>query len=90
MDPFAWIVLTTIAISLTAWIGVLTLFLREELLDKLLLVLVALAAGSLIGGAFIHLLPRAIAEIGADQTLTLALYLVSGFCLFYVLEQFLH
>lgn len=90
MGPLGWIILTTIGISLTAWIGVLALFLREELLDKILLVLVALAAGSLIGGAFFHLLPRAISEVGTEDTLPLFLYLIIGFCLFYVLEQFLH
>ena len=90
MGPFEWIVGTTIGISLTAWIGVLTLFLQDELVDEILLGLVALAAGSLIGGAFLHLLPRAIADAGTTDTLPLFLYLISGFCLFYVLEQFLH
>jgi zinc and cadmium transporter len=90
MGPLAWIIATTVAISLTAWVGILTLYLREELLDELLLGMVALAAGSLIGGAFLHLLPNAIAEAGAEDTLPLFLYLIAGFCLFYVLEQFLH
>lgn len=90
MEPLAWTIVTTVGISLTAWIGILTLFLRDELLDTVLLGLVALAAGSLIGGAFFHLLPSAIAEAGAEDTLPLFQYLVGGFCLFYVLEQFLH
>jgi len=66
------------------------LFLKEELLDKLLLVLVALAAGGLIGGAFLHLLPRAIREYGSTNTVPLFAYLIVGFCLFYVLEQFIN
>ncbi|MDG5776675.1 ZIP family metal transporter [Haloarculaceae archaeon H-GB2-1] len=90
MGPFGWIVVATVGISLTAWIGVLTLFLREELVDSVLLGLVALAAGSLIGGAFLHLLPRAITETGSEDTLPLFLWVIGGFCLFYVLEQFLH
>jgi len=90
MDTLGSIVVATVSISLTAWIGVLTLFLRDELVDQLLLGLVALAAGSLIGGAFLHLLPRAIAESGSADTLPLILFLIGGFCLFYVLEQFLH
>jgi len=89
MNAFWWIVGSTVLISLIAWIGVLTLFLREELLDRVLLVLVALAAGGLIGGAFIHLLPRAIEAYGPADTLPLFLYLLVGFCLFYVLEQFI-
>jgi len=90
MDPFWWTVGATFAISLTAWTGVLTLFLRTDLVDRLLLALVALAAGSLIGGAFLHLLPRAIAEAETADTLPLFLYLIAGFCLFYVLEAFLN
>lgn len=90
MDAIWWILGTTFAISLIAWIGILTLFLNEAMLDRILLVLVALAAGALIGGAFIHLLPRAIAEYGTTDTLPLFLYLIVGFCLFFVLEQFIH
>ena len=90
MGPLESIVAATVAVSLIAWVGVLTLFVREESVDTLLLGLVALAAGSLIGGAFFHLLPRAIAETGTTDTLPLFLALVAGFCLFYVLEQFLH
>jgi zinc and cadmium transporter len=90
MDPLGWILLTTFLISLLAWIGILTFFLNDTLLDRILLVLVALAAGALIGGAFLHLLPRAVREYGADNTLPMFLYLIAGFCLFYVLEQFIH
>jgi len=89
MNVLVWVVAATLAISLTAWIGVLSLFLNEDLLDDLLLLLVALAAGSLIGGAFLHLLPRAIAETGTSDTVGLFLWLIVGFCTFYVLEQFI-
>ena len=85
-----WIIGSTFLISLLAWIGILSLFLSAELLDRVLLVLVALAAGGLIGGAFLHLLPRAIQEYGTDDTMPLFLFLIGGFCLFYVLEQFIH
>lgn len=88
MTPFQWILLTTFGISLLAWIGVLTLFLREALLDRILLVLVALAAGALIGGAFLHLIPRTMAAAG-DDVLTPFLYVIAGFCLFFVLESFI-
>jgi len=89
-SPLTWTVATTVLVSLTAWIGVLTLFLREDLLDRLLLGMVALAAGSLIGGAFLHLLPRAVADAGTEDTLPVFLVVVAGFCAFYVLEQFIH
>lgn len=88
MSSLLWILVTTFGISLLAWIGVLTLFLRDELLDRLLLILVALAAGALIGGAFLHLIPRTVAAAG-DDLLFPFLYLIVGFCLFFVLESFI-
>jgi len=86
-----WILLSTFLISLIAFVGVLTLFLRESLLNKTLLFLVAFSAGALLGGAFLHLLPEAILKIGVASTtiLNLFLYLLLGFCIFFILEQFI-
>ncbi|UZE93214.1 MAG: ZIP family metal transporter [Candidatus Nealsonbacteria bacterium] len=86
---FFYIILCTSLISLIAFIGALTLFLKERLLDQLLLVLVAFSAGALIGGAFLHLLPEAIELFEPDQILNLFLYLIFGFCTFFVLENFI-
>lgn len=85
----AWIVVATFLISLVAFIGVLALFLKEEILNRILLVFVAFSAGALIGGAFFHLIPEAIHEIGVDDRslfITFS-YLLAGFCTFFVLEQ---
>jgi zinc and cadmium transporter len=54
MRPLGWILLATVGIGLTAWVGVLALFFRDQLLERLLPTLAALAAGSLLGGAFLH------------------------------------
>jgi len=88
-----WIIGTTFIISLIAFVGALTLFLKEKLLNKILLVLVAFSAGALIGGAFLHLMPEAIitveARVGIDEisVLNVFLYLLLGFCIFFILEQ---
>ncbi len=74
--------------SLIAWIGLVTLAVREELLRRLLLPLVAFSAGALLGGAFLHLLPESIIEIGPG--LGMFLWLLVGFSIFFLLEQFLH
>jgi zinc and cadmium transporter len=91
MDPLFWIIFSTFLISLIALIGRLTLFVKEELMNRILLVLVALSAGGLIGGAFLHLLPEAISNVGASSsaTLNLFLYVIIGFCTFFILEQFI-
>jgi zinc and cadmium transporter len=81
------ILVATSIVSLIAFAGILTLAVKKELLGKVLLVLVALSAGALLGGAFLHLLPKAIEEKDADPAIFL--YLLVGFSIFFVLEQFL-
>jgi zinc and cadmium transporter len=85
----SWIAATTFLISLVAFMGALALFLKEKILERILLVLVAFSAGALIGGAFLHLIPEAIHEIGVDEMsiFTTFSYLLVGFCTFFVLEQ---
>ena len=82
------ILVATFIVSLIAFVGILTFLLREEWLKKALLILVALSSGALLGGAFLHLLPEAVSNLGAG--LNVFLYLLLGFCLFFILEQFLH
>jgi len=84
-----WVIGATFLISLIAFVGALTLFLKEKLLNKILLVLVAFSAGALIGGAFLHLMPEAIVKVGIDESsiLNVFLYLLLGFCVFFILEQ---
>lgn len=91
MTTLAWILLATFSISLIAFIGALTLFLKERVLNKILLLLVAFSAGALIGGAFLHLIPEAVSEVGTEEKflLKIFLYLIFGFSTFFVLEQFI-
>lgn len=74
--------------SVIALVGSLTLILREETLQKILLPLVAFAAGSLIGGAFLHMIPAGIVSFGGDDTFYL--WILLGFLVFFALEQLLH
>ncbi len=87
-----YILIATFLVSIISFIGALTLFLKEKLLNKILLILVAFSAGALIGGAFLHLIPEAIEEAGLDEggILKIFLYLLLGFCIFFVLEQFIN
>ena len=87
-----YILIATFLVSMISFIGALTLFLKEKLLNKILLILVAFSAGALIGGAFLHLIPEAIEEVGLDEggILKIFLYLLLGFCIFFILEQFIN
>ncbi len=79
-----YIVLSTAIISLIAFNGAFTLSLNDAILRKILLALVALSAGTLIGGAFIHLLPET-AEISVD----FIPFALVGFVLFFLIEKVL-
>jgi zinc and cadmium transporter len=87
-----YILASTFLVSLISFIGILTLFLKEKVLDKLLPIMVAFAAGALIGGAFLHLLPEAVLKIGIEESsiLKLFIYLLLGFTTFFILEQFIN
>ena len=87
MDTLFWIIASGFAMSLIALVGLLTLVLKERLLKKILLLLVALSAGALLGGAFLHLIPETIVKVGVQ--LDMFLWLLFGFSLFFLLEQFL-
>lgn len=91
MITLFWIILATFLISLISFIGALVLFFKEEVLDKILILSVAFSAGALIGAAFLDLIPEAIfgIEITEKSILELFLYLITGFCVFFILEQFL-
>jgi hypothetical protein len=64
MPTLVWVVAAGVAMSLLALTGSLTLLLPERTFKQLVLPLVALAAGSLVGGALFHLLPQAITSLG--------------------------
>ncbi len=86
MSVLLLILLSTLIISLISFIGVLTLSFKKKLLKKILLALVALSAGALIGGAFLHLIPESIAEFGDSMLL----YVLIGFAIFFLIEKILH
>jgi zinc and cadmium transporter len=74
--------------SALALVGGVTVLLSESALRRLILPLVAFAAGSLLGGALFHMLPTAVDELGNE--LSVYVWLAAGFGVFFVLEQFLH
>jgi len=88
MSTLAWIVIGGVIMSAIAMIGSVTLVLKPRTLDRLLLPLVAFAAGSLIGGAFFHMIPAGIDATGS--ALSVGIAVVAGFTVFFVLEQVLH
>ena len=88
MTTLAWIVAAGLGMAGIALVGSVTLVLPEPTLRRVLLPLVGLAAGSLLGGAFFHMLPEAVSRSGDSLDVWVAF--IVGFLAFFVLEQFLH
>lgn len=87
MSPLLSILLGGILMSAIALVGGVTLLLSQSTVKKLLLPLVAFAAGSMIGGAFFHMIPAALA---AMKVSTAFRSVALGFLIFFALEQILH
>jgi zinc and cadmium transporter len=87
MNNFVWAIIASFIVSIISLIGAFTLLLNENILKKILIFLVALAAGSLIGGSFLHLLPEAIEK--TSSIISPFLYTVVGFTIFFFIEKYL-
>lgn len=87
MTEFFWIFGSGLLMSAIALVGSVTLLLNEATLKRILLPLVAFAAGSMVGGALFHMLPAALNSLPAMTTL---IWVAAGFAIFFGLEQFVH
>lgn len=85
MQVLVIILVSVFLISAISLVGVLTLSLKEKILNKVLFVLIAVAAGTLLGVAFLDLIPEAVEEGGSD----IFLYVLFGIVAFFVLERFI-
>ncbi len=87
MNELLLIVLSTLLVSLLSLIGIVTLILNERRIGRILLVLVSLSAGTLMGGAFLHLLPEAVEE--SKNLFSPFAYFLVGFAVFFLIEKIL-
>lgn len=88
MSTLGWIILGGVGMVSIALVGGLAALLPEPVLDRILLPIVGMAAGSLLGGAFFHMLPSAVDTLG--NRIAIYVWVVAGFVSFFVLEQALH
>jgi zinc and cadmium transporter len=89
MSVLLQIIISTFIISAIAFSGVITLFLKPKMFKKILLGLVALSAGALMGGAFLHLIPEAVEQFNNFNNFNIYLYVLIGFTLFFIIEKVL-
>jgi zinc and cadmium transporter len=88
MDVLTAILASVTTISLVAFIGIVFIGLKEGTLKRVLMALVGFSSGTLLGGAFLHLLPEAISE-DATQVTTFY-YVILGIVVFFALEKFFY
>ena len=80
------ILIAVIIVSLVSVLGIF-IFFRQKILNKFLFFLVSFAAGTLLGVAFLDLLPEIIEE---GFTEVMPILMLAGILSFFVLEKFLH
>lgn len=87
MEILLYIIIATFTVSLGGLVCVFTLSIKESQLSRVLMLLVALSAGALMGGAFIHLLPEAVEELEPITVFSIVLF---SFVSFFFIEKLLH
>jgi len=79
------IIFSTFVVSLVSILGTLTIFLKKDLIKRLLFILVAFSAGSLLGASFFDIIPEVINEFGVEKTI----YILVGILIFFFLERYI-
>jgi len=87
-NPILLTFVCVIAISLISLVGIFFLGLKQATLQKFLPFLISFAAGSLMGDAFLHLLPE-VAEAG-NWTIHTSLAILAGIGVSLILEKVIH
>lgn len=85
-ETWHYALVSVLIVSLVSLAGAATLSLSRTFLKRILLFLVSFAVGSLLGGAFIHLLPEAFAS--DLNPLAVSASVLAGIILFFILEKF--
>ena len=86
LNTLLQILIAVIAVSLVSVLGIL-IFFRKKTLNKILFFLVSFAAGTLLGAAFLDLLPEAL-EGGFKESVPV--FILIGMLSFFILEKFLY
>jgi len=87
MSILLLILISNFLISLISLVGIFFLSLKKKLFEKIILIFVALSAGALMGGAFLHLIPEAVEKFPESN---IFFYTLIGFAFFFLVEKVLH
>jgi len=86
MNEFVYAIVSVVSVSLISLIGVFTISLKQEFINKIILVFVAFATGSLLSAAFFDILPEAVNHGGEGAFF----YVFIGIIMFFVMERYIY
>jgi len=81
------IILATFIVSLFSLLGLLVLFVKEKIIPRVLWALIAFSAGTILGTAYLELLPEALELVGGSEAF---IYITVGFVSFFFLERYIY
>ena len=87
MIILGYILIATFLLSFLALLGVFSLAWRKKSGEQVLLFFISLSAGTLMGGAFLNLMPEGIEKLSPEK---LFIMVLASFILFYFIEKILH
>lgn len=86
MQIWIYTLISVLIVSLISLIGVFIFSWKHEKIHKVLIFFVSFAAGTLLGDAFIHLIPEAM----ENSKISVPLFILLGFMIFFALEKVIH
>lgn len=86
MNIWVYTLVSILIVSLISLIGIFVFSWKSKKFHEVLIFLVSFAAGTLLGDAFLHLIPEAMESEG----IYMSFLVLIGFMLFFVLEKVLH
>ncbi|HEX8974646.1 MAG TPA: ZIP family metal transporter [Patescibacteria group bacterium] len=87
MQIWIYAIISVVIVSLLSLLGLIAFPFGEEKIRKFLIWAVAFAAGTLLGDAFLHLIPESYSNGGG---VGIAFSIMGGILAFFVLEKFIH
>lgn len=90
MSAILYAVIAVSLVSLISLIGLFAISIKETTLDRTLFVIISFSAGSILGTAFLELLPEAIHFYGETLLNPSLYYITLGFLGFFFLERFIY
>lgn len=82
------IILFGLLMSAVSLIGALTITINQKKINRFLSLFIAMASGTLLGGAFFHMIPNSLAK--STSVILVMLFIIIGFFLMYAFELIVH